>query len=244
MRRSLVVGNWKMNGSRATIEVLLNGMDSALDGISTEVAVCPPSPYIPLVKEALQATPITVGAQSCSEHSHGAHTGEVSCEMLTDFGCRWVLVGHSERRALYGESDADIAAKYISAKQAGLTPVLCVGESLEEREQNRAFDVVAAQLQLLLDAGEFDADTVIAYEPVWAIGTGKTASPEQAQEMHAFIRSCLGVNLADSVRLLYGGSVKADNAADLFKQTDIDGGLIGGASLIQEDFVAIAKAAS
>ena len=247
MRRALVVGNWKMNGSKAEIRALLNGLDVSVQGMGVEVVVCPPYPYLSLVGEMLNNNAVALGAQSCCEHKAGAYTGEVAAEMLADLNCKWVIVGHSERRALFLETDAEILAKYKAARNAGLKPILCVGESLEEREQERAFEVVSAQLEALLQSGELDEDAVVAYEPVWAIGTGQTASPAQAEEMHGFIRSRIATvnkDVAENVRVLYGGSVKANNAAEIFDQTNIDGGLIGGASLVQEDFVAIAKAAS
>lgn len=247
MRRALVVGNWKMNGSVEDIETLLEGLEANLEDVATEVAVCPPYLYIPLVRDLLEAGVVAVGAQSCSEHKSGAFTGEVAADMLSDNGCRWVIVGHSERRALFTEGDAAILTKYCAAKASGMQPILCVGETLQEREQDQAFQVVASQLQPLLESTELDQNTVIAYEPVWAIGTGRTATSAQAEEVHEFIRGQIAAvdkNIAESVRILYGGSVKADNAAELFEQTNIDGGLIGGASLVQEKFVAIVKAAS
>lgn len=246
MRRALVVGNWKMNGSKADIKALLDGLEVDLESLAAEVAVCPPYPYLSLVDDMLSGSAVALGAQSCSEHKAGAYTGEVAADMLADLGCRWVIVGHSERRALYAETDVDILAKYKAAYAAGLQPILCVGETLEERDQGRALDVVGAQLQPLLESGVLTGNTVLAYEPVWAIGTGKTATSAQAEEIHGFIRAQIAAvdkTIAEKVRILYGGSVKASNAVELFEQANIDGGLIGGASLVQEEFVAIAKAA-
>jgi triosephosphate isomerase len=196
----------------------------------------------------LQNTPILWGAQNVSQHAKGAFTGEVSCAMLRDFGCALVIVGHSERRAIYGEDDATVAAKFVAAQQGGLKPVLCVGESLDEREKNITNDVVQRQLMAVVDKAGLDAfrNCVVAYEPVWAIGTGKTATPQQAQDVHAFIRSLFAKqnsDLAANLTVLYGGSVKASNAAELFSMPDIDGGLIGGASLDVNEFVSICKAA-
>jgi len=247
MRRTLIVGNWKMNGSKASVKSLLEGFSDALGSSNVEVAVCPAYPYISLAHSLLEGSQITVCAQNCSAERAGAYTGEVAIDMLVDLCCQWVLVGHSERRVLYAETDETILKKYIASKSAGLQPILCVGETLEERDHGQAFDVVASQLKGLLSSTELDRYAVLAYEPVWAIGTGKTATSAEAQEMHAFIRSqvsAIGAGIADSVRILYGGSVKAGNAAELFQQADIDGGLVGGASLVQEEFVAIAKAAN
>ena len=247
MRRALVVGNWKMNGSKTDIKALLDGLDIALKGVTAEVALCPPYPYLALVGDLLANSSVALGAQSCSEHIAGAYTGEVAAEMLVDLKCRWVILGHSERRALNAETDRDILAKYKAARAAGLKPILCVGETLAQRKNGSAFKVVEAQLKYLLESSELDENAVVAYEPVWSIGTGKAASLEQAEEMHEFIRSRIAKvdrNIAQEVKVLYGGSVKTANAGELFKQTNIDGGLIGGASLVQEEFVAIANAAS
>lgn len=249
MRRPLVAGNWKMNGSVSMVQELLNGIvQGANDVEGVDLAVFPPFIYLSQTQQLLTGTIIRWGAQNVSERSPGAFTGEVAAAMLMDFQCSYVLAGHSERRSLYGESDQLVAAKLESAQRAGLTPVLCVGESLQERERGITETVIARQLDAVLDNGGIDAiaHSVIAYEPVWAIGTGKTASPEQAQEVHAFIRgkiALLDAKLAASVRILYGGSVKASNAADLFAMADIDGGLIGGASLDAQEFLNIAKAA-
>jgi triosephosphate isomerase len=249
MRRKLVAGNWKMHGSLAENAALLTGLKAGLDGFSDAgVAVCAPFPYLAQLQSNLAGTEIAWGAQNMSEHSKGAYTGEVAAGMLLDFGCTYVILGHSERRALYGESDELVARKYLAAQAAGLVPILCVGETLAEREAGSTEQVVARQLDAVIKAAGVSsfANAVIAYEPVWAIGTGKTATPGQAQEVHAFIRgkiATLDRQIADGVLIQYGGSVKAANAAELFAQPDIDGGLIGGASLVADDFVAICKAA-
>jgi len=250
MRRKLVAGNWKMHGSLAENQALLAALKAALGGYqSAGVAVCSPFPYLAQLQSELAGTSIAWGAQNMSQHGKGAFTGEVSAAMLKDFGCKYVIVGHSERRALYGETDVVVAEKYAAAQVAGLIPILCVGETLEERESGVTEAVVGRQLDAVINnsgAGSL-SDAVIAYEPVWAIGTGKTATPEQAQAVHAFIRSKirgLDGSVADNLVIQYGGSVKASNAAELFSQPDIDGGLIGGASLIADDFIAICKAAA
>ena len=247
MRKKLVAGNWKMHGSLTENAALLAALKPALQGI--EAAVCVPFPYLAQVQAALAGSTLVWGAQNVSEHGKGAFTGEVSASMLLDFGCKYVIVGHSERRSLYGESDALVAEKYIAAQAAGLTPILCVGESLAERESGVTEKVVARQLDAVIDAAGVAsfARAVVAYEPVWAIGTGKTASPEQAQAVHAFIRgkfADLDAAIASSLIIQYGGSVKAGNAAELMAQPDIDGGLIGGASLLADEFVAICRAAA
>lgn len=246
MRKKLVAGNWKMHGSLAENAALLGAIKPALQGI--EAAVCVPFPYLGQAQAALAGSSIAWGAQNLSEQTKGAFTGEVSAAMLVDFGCRYVIVGHSERRSLYGESDELVAKKYVAAQAAGLTPILCVGELLAEREAGVTEAVVARQLDAVIAvAGVASfARAVVAYEPVWAIGTGKTATPVQAQEVHAAIRTRLAAadaNAAAQARLLYGGSVKPSNAAELFGQADIDGGLIGGASLQAGDFLAICAAA-
>ena len=223
-----------MHGSRGSIQALL---DSLLQGIPKDAkvgcAVCAPFPYLALVAERLRGSPIAWGAQNASEHAQGAYTGEVSAAMLAEFGCRYVLVGHSERRQLYGESDAQAAAKFAAVKKAGMTPILCVGETLQERDAGQTEAVVARQLS----AVEFK-DAVLAYEPVWAIGTGRNATPEQAQAVHAFLRK----RVPPPTLILYGGSVKPQNAAAIFAMPDVDGGLIGGASLVAKDFLAIVEA--
>jgi triosephosphate isomerase (TIM) len=238
-RNRLVVGNWKMHGSRAANRALLDALVAAIgDAKGVECAVCPPFPYLQQVSERLKGSALACGAQNVSEHEQGAFTGEVSAAMLKEFGCRYVIVGHSERRQRYGETDAQVAAKFAAAQRSGLTPILCVGETLEEREAGRTEDVVARQLGAV--SIDPDAGAVVAYEPVWAIGTGRNATPEQAQAVHAFLRK----KLAPGMRILYGGSVKAQNAAALFGMPDVDGGLIGGASLAAQDFIGIVKAAS
>jgi len=231
-----------MHGSRAANRSLLDGVLSGTGGLAgVECAVCVPYPYLGEVAQRLAGTPLAFGAQNLSGHAQGAYTGEVSAAMLAEFGCRYVLVGHSERRQLYGESDAAVAAKFNAAAGQGITPVLCLGETLAEREAGRTQAVVLRQLEAVfsLNGKESFEAAVVAYEPVWAIGTGRTATPEQVQEVHFFLRK----KLPEGTRLLYGGSVKKENAAALFALPDVDGGLIGGASLVAEDFCAIARAA-
>jgi triosephosphate isomerase (TIM) len=245
MRRKLVVGNWKMNGNRAANAELLKALKA--DGPwAAEVAVCAPSPYLGEVGAVLQGTAIGWGAQDCSAFESGAYTGEVSAAMLAEFGCRYVLVGHSERRAMHRETDAEVAEKAKAALAHGITPIVCVGETLAEREAGQTDAVVKRQLSAVVHAlAHCIAQVVVAYEPVWAIGTGKTASPEQAQAVHAVLRAQLkaATERAGDMKILYGGSVKADNAVSLFAEADIDGGLIGGASLKAGDFAAICRAA-
>lgn len=249
MRRKFVAGNWKMHGSLSGNQVLLAALKAGFTGSArAECAVCVPFPYLAQVSGLLAGSPIAWGAQNMSEHDKGAYTGEVSAAMLREFGCRYVIVGHSERRSLYGESSALVALKAEAAAKAGLIPIVCVGETLEQREQGVTTDVVNAQLDAVIDRCGVDIfnRAVLAYEPVWAIGTGKTATPQQAQEVHASIRgriAALDAGLAAGVQILYGGSVKAQNALELFAQADIDGGLIGGAALVAEDFLAIVRAA-
>ena len=248
MRRILVAGNWKMHGSGAMVQELLEGLLAGTGNASdVDMAVFPPYPYLAQAQSLLDGSSISWGAQSLNPVTHGAHTGEVSAGMLLDFGCRYVLVGHSERRAIYGESDEDVAIRFEAALTAGLEPVLCVGETLEERESGATEAVVARQLDAVLNrcgVAGFER-AVVAYEPVWAIGTGVTATPEQAQAVHAFIRDKFFSQddiIAGQLRILYGGSVNGSNAADLFARKDIDGGLVGGASLKVEDFLAIRNA--
>ena len=249
MRTPLVAGNWKMNGNRESavelVDALVRGVE---DGVKAEVLVCPPFVYLADVQRALRGSEIKLGAQSLCAEESGAFTGEIAASMLQDFDCTYVLVGHSERRALYGEDDALVARKFMAAIKQGLVPVLCVGETLEERENGVTTELIRRQLSAVLDAAGIDAfaQAVVAYEPVWAIGTGKTASPEQAQAVHAEIRAILrteNARIADLVRILYGGSVKASNAAELFAMPDIDGGLVGGAALDNEQFLSIIRAA-
>jgi triosephosphate isomerase len=249
MRKKLVAGNWKMHGSLQQNAALLERIKAGVSGLACDVAVCPPYPYLGQVQALLAGSAVAWGAQSLSEHPVGAFTGEVSAAMLCEFGCRYVLVGHSERRGLYGETDAVVAAKFEAAQRVGLVPVLCVGETLAEREAGMTGAVVARQVSAILDrlGVAAMASAVVAYEPVWAIGTGLTASPAQAQEVHAAIRAqvaAMDVEVAKGLRILYGGSVKPQNAKELFGQNDIDGGLIGGAALVADDFLAICLAAN
>jgi triosephosphate isomerase (TIM) len=246
MRRKLVVGNWKMNGNRADNAQLLSGLVAA-GPWEAHVAVCAPYPYLADVALSLQGARLVWGGQDCSSHESGAYTGEVSAAMLVEFGCSYVIVGHSERRALHAESDQLVADKAKIALAHKLTPIVCVGETLSEREAGQTDVVVKRQLSAVIHTlGACISQVVVAYEPVWAIGTGKTASPEQAQAVHATLRAQLHAATTQSgeMKILYGGSVKADNAAQLFSQPDIDGGLIGGASLKVADFAAICKAAA
>ena len=248
MRQPLVAGNWKMNGSAASIDLLMAGIKQGLADVKTAaVAVCPPYVYIPQAVALAKGTKIGVGAQDVSDQDSGAYTGEVAGSMLKDVGCAYAIVGHSERRAIYGESDEFTARKFAAARKHGLIPILCVGELLEEREQGITEQVVGRQLDAVIALEGIAAlgEAVIAYEPVWAIGTGKTASPQQAQDVHAFIRAKLAEldqGVADKVQILYGGSVKGSNAVELFQMPDIDGGLIGGASLTADEFLAICRA--
>ena len=249
MRDYLIAGNWKMNGSSSANKALIDGILAGIPaGSGFGLLVCPPYPYIAAIAAQVSGSAVRVGAQNVSEHEKGAFTGEVAPAMLREVGCEYVIVGHSERRALYGETSEQVAAKFMATQAAGMRPILCVGETLEERESGRTGDVVDGQLDAVLAAagvGAFGA-AVIAYEPVWAIGTGKTATPEQAQEVHRHIRGRLSAqdtDIAAGVQILYGGSMKGDNAAGLLAMPDIDGGLIGGASLKADDFLAIARAA-
>lgn len=238
-----------MHGSLQQNAALLERIKSGVTGLACDVTLCAPYPYLGQLQSLLAGTEVAWGAQSVSEHASGAFTGEVSASMLLDFGCRYVLVGHSERRSLFGESDAVVAAKFEAAQKAGLVPVLCVGETLVEREAGATAEVVSRQLAAVLDRLGVAAmrSAVLAYEPVWAIGTGVTASPDQAQDVHAAIRgqvARLDAGVANALRILYGGSVKPQNAVELFGRADIDGGLIGGAALVADDFLAICQAAS
>jgi triosephosphate isomerase len=249
MRQPLVAGNWKMNGSSASVRDLLTGVKAGVAAMARcEVAVCPPFIFIPQVQAELVGSAIAWGAQNLSTEAAGAFTGEIAASMLLDFGCTYVIVGHSERRTLYGEDHVMVARKFAVARAAGLKPILCVGETLEEREQGVTERVIARQLDAVIDGQGAPAlaDGVIAYEPVWAIGTGKTASPEQAQEVHAFIRGRIASHdaaVAAGLRILYGGSMKPGNAAELMAKPDIDGGLIGGAALVASEFLGICQAA-
>jgi triosephosphate isomerase len=250
MREFLIAGNWKMNGSSAANAELVAGIVAGVPtGSGFSLLVCPPFPYLASVVEQAKGSPVKVGAQTVSEHEKGAFTGEVAPGMLSDLGCDYAIVGHSERRSLYGETSEQIAAKFQAAQAAGITPVLCVGETLEEREAGTTESVIDEQLGAVMDAagvGAFAA-AVIAYEAVWAIGTGMAAPPEQGQDVHRHIRAQLAAqdeSIAANVQILYGGSMKGENAAGLLAQPDIDGGLIGGASLKADDFLAIAQAAA
>jgi len=249
-RKYLVAGNWKMHGSRTLTAELIAGIRDGLGAVaSVDVLVCPPFPYLESALTAIDGSPLLLGAQNLSDQEkQGAYTGEVLGAMLKELGCSHVIVGHSERRAYYGESDAVVARKVQVAQAQGLVPILCVGESLAERESGETQAVVGRQLGAVLDACGVQAfeKLVVAYEPVWAIGTGRTATPEQAQEVHAYIRAQVAARdakIAASLRILYGGSVKPDNVVAIFSQPDVDGGLIGGAALKAADFLAICAAA-
>jgi triosephosphate isomerase len=245
MRRKLVAGNWKMHGSRPVNAELLAGIAAARP-FACDVAVCVPFPYLSETAVTLAGTDIRWGAQDCSAHEQGAYTGEVSVGMLLEFGCRHVIVGHSERRQYHHESDQLVADKAKAALARGITPIVCVGETLAERDSGQTEAVVKRQLSAVIHTlGHCAGEMVVAYEPVWAIGTGRTAAPEQAQAVHAVLRAQLQAATAhaNDIKILYGGSVKPDNAATLFAQPDIDGGLIGGASLKAADFIAICRAA-
>lgn len=247
MRRKLVIGNWKMNGNRAANSTLLSGILAGLNDFGADCAVCVPAPYLAQCETQLQGSAVAWGAQDLSVHASGAYTGEVAAAMLVDFGCRYVLCGHSERRAYHHESNELVAQKARAALAAGLTPVVCVGETLEQREAGQTAAVIGAQLQAVLDVLENSEliKIVVAYEPVWAIGTGKTATPQIAQEAHALLRAQLAGKdavAAASMQILYGGSMKPENAKELMAQPDIDGGLIGGAALKAADFLGIIQA--
>lgn len=250
MRQPMVAGNWKMNGSRADSGALLEGMLAGIAKVTqAEVVVCPPAILIPLAADKLAGSDVKFGGQNLSIHDSGAYTGEVSGPMLADAGCDYVIVGHSERREYYAETDEVVAAKYAAAQKHGLVPILCIGETLAEREAGETENVVARQLDAVIAVSGIAsfANAVIAYEPVWAIGTGKTATPEEAQQVHHFIRGKLAgldADVAAGCRILYGGSMKPENAAELIGQPDIDGGLIGGASLKADDFLGICTAAN
>lgn len=249
MRARIVAGNWKLHGDRAFARELLEAVVAGPRPAGVELVVCPPLPYLAELIAGYGDRGLAFGAQDVDVNVQGAYTGEVSARMLADIGCRYVLVGHSERRQYHAESSRRVAEKFIAARQAGLIPVLCVGETLEQREAGQTERVIRGQLEPVFDLGGAGAlaDAVVAYEPVWAIGTGRTASPQQAQDVHAFIRgevAAMDANIAGSLPILYGGSVKPANAAELFAQPDVDGGLVGGASLVANDFLAIAAAAA
>lgn len=246
MKRKLIAGNWKMNGSAAANEALLRELTGGIAGAACTVAVCVPAPYLAQVGALRAGSPLELGAQDVSEHAEGAYTGEVSAAMLREFGVRYVIVGHSERRQYHHETDATVADKTKAALAAGITPIVCVGETLAQREAGRTVDIVKRQMAAVIHTnGHCISEIVVAYEPVWAIGTGRTATPEQAQEVHAVLRTQLKAasEHADRIRILYGGSMNAANAAALLAQPDIDGGLVGGASLKAADFLQIIAAA-
>lgn len=251
MRKPIVAGNWKMNGSRSQVVELVNAINSQIGGLqangAVEVIVCPPAIFIPQVEALLNESKIKLGGQNAANQTSGAYTGEISPAFLAEFGCSHVILGHSERRQLYGETSELVAEKFCLAQQQGLTPILCVGETQQQREAGDTFAVIDEQLRAVLKSAGIAAfaNAVIAYEPVWAIGTGLTATPEQAQDVHQHIRAQLAehdAEIAAATRLLYGGSVKPDNAKSLFACADIDGGLIGGAALKAADFIAICEA--
>jgi triosephosphate isomerase len=245
--KKLIAGNWKMNGSLAANDALVRELVRGLDGnAGCTVAVCVPAPYLAQVQALRAGTPLELGAQDVSEQAEGAYTGEVSAAMLKEFGVRYVIIGHSERRQYHGETDAVVADKTKAALAAGITPIVCVGETLVQRDAGRTVDIVKRQMAAVIHTnGHCISEIVVAYEPVWAIGTGKTASPDEAQQVHAVLRAQLkaATSHADRVRILYGGSMNAANAASLLAQPDIDGGLIGGASLKAPDFLQIVRAA-
>jgi triosephosphate isomerase len=249
MRSKVVVGNWKLNGSLSANEVLLRALLAEIPRQNpVACAVCVPGPYLAQAKGLLEGSGIAWGGQDVSRFGKGAYTGEVSGAMLADLGCRYAIVGHSERRTIFGEGDATVVEKFAAARRAGLTPIFCVGETLEERESGQTESVLARQLDALLQHGVAAelAEGIVAYEPVWAIGTGRTATSEQAQEAHGFLRERIARRqqaVAARVPILYGGSVKGGNAAELFAMPDVDGGLVGGASLVAQEFVAIWRAA-
>jgi len=244
MRRSLVVGNWKMNGTLASAELLAKGIIAGLGDNNADIAVCVPYVHLPRVSELVGSTPLAVGAQNVADKPSGAFTGEISAAMLAEFNCKYALVGHSERRSYYGDTDESVAARFCQAQEQNIIPILCVGETLEQREQDQTFTVIDTQLDAVINLAGITAfgASVIAYEPVWAIGTGKTATDEQAQEVHQYIRQYIAAKdqaIAEKIQILYGGSAKPDNAKGLFAMPDIDGGLIGGASLDAESFLKI-----
>jgi len=248
MRRKLLVGNWKMNSSLAANTALLAGIKAGAGKVRCDIAVCAPAPYLAQCQSELTGTSITWGAQDLSSHDSGAFTGEVSASMLRDFGCRYAIVGHSERRAYHGETNEQVAEKVRRALATGLTPIVCVGETLADREAGRTAEVIGRQMDAILVVIEPDdiSRIIIAYEPVWAVGTGRTATSQMVQEVHALLRARLVLRnpaTAGSAYILYGGSIRPDNARDLLQMPDVDGGLIGGASLNASDFLEIADAA-
>lgn len=244
MRRPLVVGNWKMNGTRSSAEALVKDILTGLGEDVADIAVCVPFVFLPEIAQLVNNTRLGIGAQNVADKPSGAFTGEVSSAMLKEFGCQYALVGHSERRSYYGDTDQSVAARFCQAQEQGIIPILCIGETLTEREQDKTFDVITTQLDAVINLAGIGAfsNAVIAYEPVWAIGTGLTATDDQAQEAHHFIRNYLAAKnqtVAEKIQILYGGSAKPDNAKGLFAMPDIDGGLIGGASLDAESFLKI-----
>lgn len=244
-RRQLVVGNWKMNGNLHENAELLAKVVAGWQGEhNVDVVICPPFPYLMHTVSLLSGSALLLGAQTTSEHSKGAYTGEVSALMLANLDCKFVIIGHNERRRMQGETDEQVARQFVAVQQAGLIPILCVGESLQDREEGRQLETISRQLNAVFAHAGKDVfkNAVLAYEPVWAVGTGKTATPEQAEEVHRFMRAQLG-DIADELRILYGGSVKAHNAQQLFALPDIDGALLGGASLDADEFLAICRAA-
>ena len=246
MRKTIVAGNWKMNASKESVNKLVMGVLSGMGSVSSEVVVCAPFPYLSQVEALITHSQVRLGAQNLNTNTSGAFTGEVSADMIKDFGAQYVVVGHSERRSLYGETNTIVAEKVKAALDSDLIPLFCVGETLEQREASETESVLAAQINTVVDLVGIDAflNIVVAYEPVWAIGTGVTASPEQAQAVHAFIRQLLANNnndVAQQTPILYGGSMNATNAKELIACADIDGGLIGGASLKPEDFLQICR---
>jgi triosephosphate isomerase len=247
MRKTIIAGNWKMNASRGSVKSLIGGILSGMEGVNSEVLVCVPFPYLSQVEFLIEGSNLKLGAQNININASGAFTGEVSADMIKDFGAKHVIVGHSERRSLYGETSSVVAKKTKAALDSGLTPLLCVGESLEHRESGKTEAVVEEQINAVIELLGIDSfhNIIVAYEPVWAIGTGMTATPEQAQAVHLFIRNLLGEsseNIAQKTPILYGGSMNAGNAVELISCPDIDGGLIGGAALKAEDFLQICKA--
>ncbi len=249
MRTPMVAGNWKLNGTRASAVALASDIDKGSSVSAVEILICPVYVHLSDVAEVVTSSVVKLGAQNAAVEKEGAFTGEVAANMLSEFGCEYVILGHSERRSMFGDTDALVAQKFVSVQAASLTPVLCVGETLDEREAGDAEKIIGAQLDAVIEVAGIAAfvNSVVAYEPVWAIGTGKTASPQQAQDVHSFIReklAALDSGVAESLRVIYGGSVKPGNAEELFGMADIDGGLIGGAALNSEDFLAICAAAS